>query len=282
MQSENTIGPLRASPWTRIAIGLLVLIFFQVGYKWGYRFHEGPGVINGATSIDRALPLVPEFIVFYMLGYLFVLVPCFAVKERRAFQAAIVAFCLMMAVAFVMFRYLPIQMEKTYATGGDWFSRLAYFQQSQDTRYNNFPSLHVALNVYAYAIIAWQWPGLGRGWLVPPVLIVLSTLLVKQHLVVDVIGGIGLAWAGYRGFRWIERQPARVVVWCFGATTAGLVLVLVTHLERIGKTWRKIGRFLEAGQIDAGMIAGATGIVLVFLLLVVPAIRRRRLRSDED
>ncbi len=261
---------------TRLGVCLLTLIFFQVGYKWGYRSHSGPGVIDGVTWLDTALPLVPAFIVFYMLGYFFVFAPCFIVRERHAFRAAIIAFCLSMAVAFVFFRYLPIEMHKTYATGDDWFSKLAYFQQSKDTTYNNFPSLHVGLNVYAYALIAWQWRRINLAWLVLPVLIVISTMLVKQHLLIDVLGGLALAGGGFLLFRKLESLPGKLLDRSYMATLAVLWIVLLTHLERIRITWQKLERFLNAGGLE--ILPVLCGVLLV--LAIVWGAKRVRAKDE--
>jgi len=257
-----------------------VLIYFQVGYYWSYHAQSGPGIVDAALPIDRWIPLIPEFIVFYMLGYLFVLVPCVIVRDRQAFQAATVVFCVMLTVAFLMFRYAPIQMDRTYAVGSDWFSRLTHFQQIKDTAYNNFPSLHVALNVYAYCLIAWQARRISPWWLPLPVLIVCSTLFVKQHLFVDVVGGLLLAWAGYAAFRRLMTLSSRGVLFAWLMTQGLLIVVLATHTERLAKTGRKIVRFLAAGGIDA-----ADAAVALLILLAVTAMGQRiadRVRRSGD
>ena len=259
---------------------VLVLVYFQVGYLWSYRPQSGPGVIEAALPVDHWIPLVPEFIVFYMIGYLFVLVPCALVRERKAFFAATVVFCLMLSVSFLIFRYAPIHMEKTVAAGSDWFSRLARFQQTKDTAYNNFPSLHVALNVFAYCLIAWQARRISLWWLPLPLLIVSSTLLVKQHLLVDVIGGLALAWAGFAGFRRLVVLPYPTVLLSWLACQGLLLVVLVTHTERLAKTGRKIVRFLHAGGIDAG-----DAVIALIALLVAIALGQRiadRLRGRRE
>jgi len=266
----------RTGVLARLGVCLLTLIYFQVGYKWGYRFHDGPGVIEGVTGLDTALPLVPEFIVFYMLGYFFVFAPCFIVRERQAFRAAIIAFCVCMGIAFILFRFFPIEMHKTYATGDDWFSKLAFFQQSKDTPYNNFPSLHVGLNVYAYMLIAWQWQRISAAWLVLPMLIIISTLLVKQHLLIDVLGGIVLAAGGYALFRKMERLPVTILDRFYLATLAGLFLVLFTHLERISITWQKLQRFLAAGGLEIGPVVAVLGLVVAGIFVMRRLSRRRR------
>jgi len=280
--ASSPLAPPGAGAAIRTAACLLALIFFQVGYKWGYRYHEGPGVISGVTPLDQWLPLVPQFIVFYMLGYLFVFAPCFVVRGRHSFQAAFVVFCAMLAVAFVTFRFFPVAMPKVYATDADWFSRVAYFQQSQDTPYNTIPSLHVAANVYAYALIGWQYPGLNRAWIAVPVLIIASTLLVKQHLLVDVLTGMLLAGAGYYAFRRLIRAPERVTNGLFALTAAGLVLVLLTHLERLGKTWRKLERFLQSGGLaPADLLWPLVVLAAIALLWRLSVTRRNREHREE-
>jgi membrane-associated phospholipid phosphatase len=233
----------------RVVSCVLALNFFESGYSWGYRTHRGPGVISGVTPLDEWLPLVPEFVLFYLLGYFFVFVPCFAVRGRRNFQGAFVVFCAMLAVAFLVFRYFPVAMPKVYATGSDWFSRLTRFQQDLDTSYNTVPSLHVAANVYAFALIHWQRPDLSRWWLPVPVLIVVSTLFVKQHLVIDVITGILLAAAAFAAFRWLRALPERVTLLAYRCVMLALFVGAVIHYERFARSVRKVGRFLDAGGL---------------------------------
>jgi len=254
---------------------VLVLIFFQVGYYWGYQLHHGPGMFNAELALDRWLPLVPEFIVFYMLGYVFVLVPCLAVHRRHDFYAATVSFCCILAIGFLLFRYVPVHMDKPLATGAEWFSRWTRFQQAVDTPYNNFPSLHVALNVFAFGLLTWQAGRLSWWWLPVPVLIVLSTLLVKQHLVLDVLAGFVLAGLGMSAFRWLQARPPRQVIAAFVICFSGLLLLLATHLERLSHTWRKISRFVSAGGAAAEVVAAGLAVLLVFGWLA----GRQRIRS---
>jgi membrane-associated phospholipid phosphatase len=224
-------------------------------------------VFNATLALDHMIPLVPQFIVFYMLGYVFVLVPCLAVRGRHDFYAAAVSFCVMLAIAFLMFRYMPVHMQKTMPLGDEWYVRWTRFQQNMDTHYNNFPSLHVALNIFAYSLLAWQARKLSWWWLPLPLLIVLSTLMVKQHLVLDVAGGIALAGIGFALFRALRKRSPRTVVTLFLICFSGLLLVLVTHLERLEKTWRRIARFVEAGGAAGEVLAAGLLALLLFAWL---------------
>ncbi|MGB5620940.1 MAG: phosphatase PAP2 family protein [Gammaproteobacteria bacterium] len=248
----------------RLTTCLLVLVFFQIGYRWGYTGHRGPGVFDATLALDQMLPLVPQFIVFYMFGYVFVLVPCLAVRQRHDFYAATVSFCMMLGVAFLMFHFMPVHMQKTMPLGDAWYARWTRFQQNVDTYYNNFPSLHVALNVFAYSLLARQARRLSWWWLPVPVLVIVSTLLVKQHLVLDVIGGIVLAAAGLVFFRFLRTRSPSIVLGAFAVCFSSLLFLLLSHLERLQMTWRKIIRFVDAG----GAAAEVVGAGLVALLLI--------------
>lgn len=65
---------------------------------------------------------------------------------------------------------------------------------------NNFPSLHVALSVSAVLaylpLVKSPWKAFFATW---ALLIVLSTLLTRQHGLADVAGGLALAF-GAMGF----------------------------------------------------------------------------------
>ncbi len=164
--------------------------------------------IQATTALDKALPLVPFFIVFYMLGYVFVFLPPFFIRDRRTFNATAVVFAGMLTIAFACFIAFPVEMHKEIAQGSDPFSRLTRFQQTVDTAFNTFPSLHVEMNTFAYLVVVREHPR-WRWWLLPPlVLIILSTLLVKQHLLLDVAGGLALAYGGYAVFVRLAGKPA--------------------------------------------------------------------------
>ncbi len=81
-------------------------------------------------------------------------------------------------------------------------SRLVFMIHQVDTSTNIFPSIHVFNSLATHAAILksrhfTQRPWLRRASLLLAVLICLSTVFLKQHSVVDVFGGILLAYALY-------------------------------------------------------------------------------------
>lgn len=81
--------------------------------------------------------------------------------------------------------------------------------------YNAFPSGHV----YITTLIALFWSRWFPKWRwalsVTAVIVILATLFTKQHYLPDPIGGLALAWFGYRtGIRFSrEWNVQRLKVW---------------------------------------------------------------------
>lgn len=187
-------------------LGLLLLYF-----RWGYMEAAGvnkhhPDPLFADIFLDHLIPLLPAFILFYMLGYLFVGVPIVLIESRRECYLYAAVFFALLSLSLIIFTQLPIAMDKEIARGSDWLSRLTRFQQQVDSRYNNLPSLHVSLNLYTFLFIRHRRPRLGRwlAWVVP--FIVASTLLVKQHLVLDCLTGLLAGWLAWRAFHWLDAR----------------------------------------------------------------------------
>jgi len=83
-----------------------------------------------------------------------------------------------------------------------FFDQLVYYIYYLDLGYNSFPSLHVALSLTCSLICfnynpKYKWLFIWAG------LIILSTVLVKQHYILDVVGGLVL---GVLGFLWFRKN----------------------------------------------------------------------------
>ena len=169
-----------------------ILLYFLVVYN-GLGFVERYTSLSASTFIDEWIPLTPSFIIFYMVGYVFVILPVFFLKEKKEIPWFGIVFFLMLTFSFIAFLLIPIEMNKTLAVDDDVFSKVTLVQQQIDTSFNNFPSLHVSLNLFAFLFIRDKNKKLSNYLFSIMALIVVSTLFVKQHLFVDVIGGIFVA-----------------------------------------------------------------------------------------
>lgn len=156
-------------------------------------------------SLDDKIPFCEYFIIAYLLWFVFItaVVVWFLFKESKTefYQLTAILFggmTICLAICTVFPNGLALRQEidasKNLFT---WLTSLIY---DVDTSTNVFPSIHVYTTLAAqYAVMHSQlakkvsWFSYGTGIL--SVFIVLSTLFLKQHSVVDVIGGILLALA---------------------------------------------------------------------------------------
>lgn len=169
-------------------------LYFAIGYGLiGFLPHYDSW--TALTPVDIAIPFLPIFIIFYFAGDLYAFIPILTVQDKHRFREMMKGFFILMTIAFVCFIAIPIEMPKDVVYNDSWLSKLSAYQHTYDTRFNNFPSLHVAFTLYAWLILLHEKRKMAL-WTSPLVfLIISSVLLVKQHLFIDLIGGVALAAA---------------------------------------------------------------------------------------
>lgn len=152
--------------------------------------------------IDRMLPFVASFIVFYLLAFAqWVINYVLIARENKGFCYRFVygdviskLFCLL------FFVLLPTTMERPHVTGTGLFDWLVRFIYRMDAPVNLFPSIHCLESwccIHA-AFAMKKVPDWYRGITVVMSLgVFISTLLVKQHVLLDVFGGIAVFELGF-------------------------------------------------------------------------------------
>ncbi|MCY1557967.1 PAP2 superfamily protein [compost metagenome] len=119
----------------------------------------------------------------------------------------------MTAIALAVFWWMPTAIPN-FAINAVPGSSL-HFLKTFDAAGNAFPSLHVSFSVFACLVLARQLREAGApGWLrllnvFWAVAIVYSTMAVRQHVLIDVLGGLGLGLA--MGFALRERPSTAPV-----------------------------------------------------------------------
>ena len=163
------------------------------------------------TGLDRAIPLLPWMIFFYWIGCVFWIVSYAQgmALEKGGRGRFLTAHILGEIVCFLFFVLLPTTMARPEVNGngpGALLLRLTYRLDSAD---NLFPSIH--------CFASWlSWIGVRGDKRVPlmfrrlslvlALAVCVSTLTVKQHVVVDAAAGILLAELSYLAAGAILRQ----------------------------------------------------------------------------
>lgn len=168
-----------------------------------------------SLPIDRLIPQVTPFIVIYVLAYVSWFIGFLLIcRQGPARCGAVFGEMCAKLLCLVIFVALPTAMEKPAVTDRGFFGWLARFIFSFDEPDTLFPSIHCLENWVVWRGM-WGCKGISKpvktAFFVFALLVFASTLLVKQHVIVDipaaiVVGEIGLAAA--RRLRLGERYAA--------------------------------------------------------------------------
>jgi membrane-associated phospholipid phosphatase len=155
-----------------------------------------------AIRLDELIPLQPAWVFVYGALYLFLIViPVLVVRDEQHIRRTVSAYLFVWLSAYAIFVSYPTVASRPLELEGNgfgvWGLGLLY---SADPPYNCFPSLHVAHSfVSAFSCLRLQ-RGLGVVSCAAAVLVGVSTLLTKQHYIVDVVAGAALACIAYVAF----------------------------------------------------------------------------------
>lgn len=161
-----------------------------------------PALVLWLPGEAELIPFVPEAEFVYALGYALPLVVLLRIPDARALVRLVVAFLLILVAAYATYLLLPVYLERPdleVTSLATWLLSLEY----KDPSYNHFPSLHVATAVLLYLACR---DGLRRPALMAALVaaVAVSTMLVKQHYLVDLVYGAGLAAAAWwAAGRWL-------------------------------------------------------------------------------
>ncbi|MBQ0001691.1 MAG: phosphatase PAP2 family protein [Clostridiales bacterium] len=188
----------------------LVIGIFSLFYLFAFRYLEarpihGYHVVH--TVFDDFIPFCEYFIIPYalwfpyMFGTFFYFI--FFNKNKKEYYQFTFNMILGMSVFLVVSYFYPnIQyLRPTTFANNNIFTQAVRFLYKVDTPTNILPSIHVYNSLAIHmainsceALRDKKW--VRRGSLVLCILIVLSTMFLRQHTVVDVVMGITLAMFG--------------------------------------------------------------------------------------
>ncbi len=175
-----------------------------------------------ATPIDGAMPFVPWMIYIYLCVFPAALMPVFVVRSPRLFRRTVLAYAIAIIVSLVVFVLWPVTSLHLRADPAafdrgrftDWCLSLVY---EIDPPVNLFPSLHLSIAALAAGALWKARRVYGAAAIVLVLAIGISISAVKQHFLVDGVGGLVLAAGIYavvlRPFRPAPGEPPAGYPW---------------------------------------------------------------------
>jgi membrane-associated phospholipid phosphatase len=181
---------------------LLTIPLFHVFYV--ILNNSSRGVHSVATELDRTIPFIEEFIIPYVLWYafIFIIFGYLCLKERPLYYKTLIAYLMGVGICYIIYYFFQTVVPRPTVVSDDWITSLVVYIYKSDAPYNGFPSIHVLTTyIMMKAINKCQinrWITICIYAL--GVLIIASTLFVKQHVLYDVISATLL---GAIIFRWV-------------------------------------------------------------------------------
>ena len=164
------------------AYGVFPLVF---SFIFNCLVYSGSRMIAGGwyhhnieTGLDRSLPFVPQFLVVYFGCYLFWAVNYILIarQERHRVYQFFTGDFLSRCICLVFFLVYPTTNTRPVIEGNGIWDLLAGWLYSIDAADNLFPSIHCLVSWFCFLGIKDQ-----------------KRIFTKQHVLVDVAGGVILA-----------------------------------------------------------------------------------------
>ncbi len=200
---------------------LLLCVCFNSSVYYGARLSYKNNCFHNLTLLwDDKIPVIPLSVVIYFGCYLFWIANYILISnisKERCYRF-LIADLLGKLICGIIYIALPTTNMRPNIIDTDIFSNMLRFLYSIDAANNLFPSIHCLVSWYCYAGLrnCKSIPTWYRYFsLLMAIMICISTLTTKQHVIVDVIGGVILAevtWQIsmriqlYKAYKYINRE----------------------------------------------------------------------------
>lgn len=152
-------------------------------------------VTNLVTGVDRMTPFLPIFVVPYLLWvvYIYTCFVYFFHKDRKTYHITLLTYIVCALICYGFYIVFQTTVPRPVISGSGLLNDLVRFVYRRDEPYNCFPSIHC---FSSYLVMKSFWKSSFRTR--PKVIfataascsIILSTLFIKQHVVVDVLAAV--------------------------------------------------------------------------------------------
>lgn len=182
----------------RFFLFAITLAYVIGGYFFMNVFTAGREVY-APLYVDSFLPTISWFVVIYFSSYLLWALPFF-IASTEQLRPICLAYWSVLTASYLIFLLYPIQMLRPEIQGQTFFDGIVLWLYSIDHPYNTFPSIHVGLAFLASFFLL----KLKQTWyfVLWAIIVAVSTLFIKQHYLLDVVGGFIIALLALYIYNW--------------------------------------------------------------------------------
>lgn len=202
-------------PWLAAGLWMVFLgFYFFVVYgacNWISSLKEG--VPTFYFSWETAIPFVPLMIIPYMSIDLFFAGSAFLCKDKKELHTHLSRIVFAISLSAICFLLFPLRFGYGRPEMSGWLAKLFIPLNAHDLPFNLAPSLHITLRWIIWSVYERHTKGHWRQALhIWFFLIAASTLLIYQHHVIDIIGGVTVAFLCFYLFprqQVAEKKPSQ-------------------------------------------------------------------------
>ncbi|WP_096156522.1 phosphatase PAP2 family protein [Bacillus sp. FJAT-45066] len=147
--------------------------------------------------IDQEIPFITAFIIPYIIWYAFIFgyLVYFCFKDTDVYVKTLITIVVGELICFVIYFFFQTTVPRPTIQGNGFFEMLVKYIYAHDRPVNCFPSIHV-LTTYAIMLASFHIKNKHK-WNtyfihVMGSLIILSTLFIKQHVILDMVASMFL------------------------------------------------------------------------------------------
>ena len=204
MSCDEIILRIKSNFALKLGLGLGLCLIFAVLYLLPQHYPVFPATVMPLLWIDRKIPFMPDSVYLYESLYLIMPVAPWLMTTKAELSQYSKGIILMTLIGFCFFFFTPtFVLRPTDAQDANGLYRLLI---QLDNPLNAFPSLHTAFALFHAACchVIFSTSSKSRVlqgffWLWA-VGIMISTLLTKQHVFVDALGGAILGLGSFALF----------------------------------------------------------------------------------
>lgn len=155
------------------------------------------------TWLDDYVPLIPYFVIAYIALFPYMLLTTIFVWSTPFAMHFFATIAIAAWTAAFFWYFFPSGILRKRNLGPGMFAHMIVWIYENDQENNTFPSSHVFYALICSFFLALVFPLFALGFAIIGGLISISTVLVKQHHVADIIGGIMWAVASIALAQWL-------------------------------------------------------------------------------
>lgn len=150
------------------------------------------GTFNLTTELDRTTPFLKGFIIPYLTWYpyIFAILLYLCLTDLSSYYKTLVSINMGLVICYIIYFFFQTTVPRPELYGTDLLTRLTSLVYSFDKPFNCFPSIHVLTCYLMIKGINFEHNSNILSKVVVysfSTIIILSTLFVKQHVVMDLI-----------------------------------------------------------------------------------------------